>query len=104
MNARAAYDSPIRKQQAAATRERILVACVALMEARSELTFSAVAAKAGLPERTVYRHFPTRDDLQAGLWGWILDNLTHVDFSPRTPDELVAAMRRSFAGFDAGAL
>jgi AcrR family transcriptional regulator len=103
MNARAAYRSTVREQQSAATRARILQACVSIMEAGGELTYAAVASGAGVQERTVYRHFPTRSDLQAGLWSWILDHLTHVDFSPRTTDELVAAMHRSFAGFDAGA-
>jgi AcrR family transcriptional regulator len=103
MKAKAAYHSPLREEQAAATRARILEGCVAIMEKGGDLTFAAVAAAAGVQERTVYRHFPARADLQAGLWSWILEHLTHVDFSARTPDELVAHMRRSFAGFDAGA-
>jgi AcrR family transcriptional regulator len=103
MKARAAYHSPLREQQAAATRARIVEACVSLMQSGSELTYAAVAAAAGVQERTVYRHFPTRNDLQAGLWDWILANLTHVDFGATTTDEVVSAMRRSFAGFDAGA-
>jgi AcrR family transcriptional regulator len=73
------------------------------MEKGGELTYAAVALAAGVQERTVYRHFPTRSDLQAGLWSWILEHLTHVDFSANTTDELVSHMRQSFAGFDAGA-
>jgi AcrR family transcriptional regulator len=103
MKARAAYHSPLREEQAAATRQRILESCVSIMESGGDLTYSAVAAEAGVQERTVYRHFPARSDLQAGLWTWILDNLTHVDFSAATTDELVSSMHRSFAGFDAGA-
>ena len=103
MKARAAYHSPLRQEQAAATRARILEACVALMEKGGDLTYASVALAAGVQERTVYRHFPARSDLQAGLWGWILDHLTHVNFSATTTDELVSDMRRSFAGFDAGA-
>ena len=103
MKARAAYHSPLRKEQAAATRARILEGCVTIMEEGGDLTYAAVAAAAGVQERTVYRHFPARTDLQAGLWSWILEHLTHVDFSARTTDELVSDMRRSFAGFDAGA-
>jgi AcrR family transcriptional regulator len=103
MKARAAYHSPLREQQVAATRAQILEGCVAIMEKGGELTYAAVALAAGVQERTVYRHFPTRSDLQAGLWSWILEHLTHVDFSAKTTDELLSDMRQSFAGFDAGA-
>jgi AcrR family transcriptional regulator len=103
MKAKAAYHSPLREEQAAATRARILEGCVAITEKGGDLTYAAVAAAAGVQERTVYRHFPARADLQAGLWSWILEHLTHVDFSASTPDELVSHMRRSFTGFDAGA-
>src|SRR5580700_10545912 len=103
MQAKAAYHSPLREEQAAATRARIIEACVSVMQAGGELTYAAVAAAAGVQERTVYRHFPTRSDLQTGLWEWILAHLTHVDFGARTTDDVVSAMRRSFAGFDAGA-
>jgi len=97
------YHSPLRAQQAAATRVRILEACAAIMEAGADVTYGAVAAQAGVQERTVYRHFPTKVELEAGLWGWILEHLTHVDFEARSEDDLVAAVRRSFAGFDEGA-
>jgi AcrR family transcriptional regulator len=103
MKRRAAYHSPLRQEQAAATRARIIQACLSIMEAGEDLTYGAVAAAAGVQERTVYRHFPAKADLEAGLWDWILENLTHADFRARTEDELVAAMRGSFAGFDAGA-
>jgi AcrR family transcriptional regulator len=103
MKVRAAYHSPLREQQAAATRARILDACVAIMERGGDLTYAAVASEAGVQERTVYRHFPARIDLQSGLWSWILEHLTRVDFSAKTTDELVAHVHRSFAGFDAGA-
>lgn len=82
----------------AATRERISV-----MKTGADLTYSNVAAAAGVQERTVYRHFPTRADLEKGLWGWIIEHLTHADFSPRNEEELVEAMRTSFKGFEAGA-
>jgi AcrR family transcriptional regulator len=88
----------------AVTRERILEACVSVMKTGAELTYSNVAEAAGVQERTVYRHFPTRADLGTGLWNWITEHLTHFDFRARSEDELVAAMRNSFKGFDADAL
>jgi len=103
MKARGAYHSPLRESQAAATRERIVGACVALMQRGADLTYAAVAAAAGVQERTVYRHFPKKEDLETALWDWIVTHLTHADFAARTEEQLVAAMRESFAGFDADA-
>ena len=98
-----AYHSPLRESQAAATRERIVDACVTLMHRGADLTYAAVAGTAGVQERTVYRHFPRKEDLEAALWDWIVAHLTHADFTARTEEQLVAAMRESFAGFDTDA-
>ena len=103
MKARGAYHSPLRASQAAATRERIVAACVAVMRRGADLTYASVAAEAGVQERTVYRHFPKKEDLEAALWDWIIQRLTHTDFAAGDEEQLVAAMRESFAGFDAGA-
>jgi AcrR family transcriptional regulator len=58
------YDSPVRRRRAAQTRERIVGAGSELARGFAswdwrELTFRAVAERAGVGERTVYRHFPT---------------------------------------------
>lgn len=62
------YDSPARRQKAAATRDRIVRAGSELVHGFAtwdwrELTFRAVAERAGVGERTVYRHFPTERHL-----------------------------------------
>ena len=67
--ARRRYDSPVRRQQVAETRERILGAASALVHGFPTwdwraLTFRAVAARAGVSERTVYRHFATEQELR----------------------------------------
>ena len=103
MKARGGYHSPLRASQAAATRERIVVACVTLMHRGADLTYASVAAEAEVQERTVYRHFPKKEDLEAALWDWIVARLTHADFAARDEEQLVAAMRESFAGFGADA-
>jgi len=103
MKSEARYHSPLRQAQAAATRERILQACAGLLREGSDLTYQAIARAAQVQERTVYRHFPTKADLQAGAWEWITSRLTNTDFAASTPDELVADMRNAFAGFDASA-
>jgi len=56
------YDSPLRRRKAAETRECIVVAGAALVHTFQswdwrELTFRAVAERAGVGESTVYRHF-----------------------------------------------
>ena len=56
------YDATLRRQRAAGTRERIVAAGSALLHGSSlrdwrALTLRAVAGRAGVSERTVYRHF-----------------------------------------------
>lgn len=60
--ARRPYDSTLRRQRAAETRERIVAAGSEIFRASSirdwrALTVRAVAERAGVNERTVYRHF-----------------------------------------------
>ena len=62
------YDSPVRREQAARTRERIVVAGWELAHESPvwdwrALTVRAVAERAGVNERTVYRHFPSEREL-----------------------------------------
>jgi AcrR family transcriptional regulator len=66
------YDSPVRRERTAQTRERIVTAGAALAQELSswdwrKLTIRAVAERAGVHERTVYRHFPTEQDLRAAV-------------------------------------
>jgi AcrR family transcriptional regulator len=63
------YDSTVRQRQAAETRDRIVDAgCELLRDASVRdwqgLTLKAVAAKAGVAERTVYRHFTNERGLR----------------------------------------
>ena len=62
------YDNRARQQKAAQTRERIIAAGSELVHAFDtwnwrDLTFRSVAERAGVGERTVYRHFPTERHL-----------------------------------------
>ena len=64
MNARAAYKSELRTEQAVATRARIVEAAVeGFAPWTVELPFNKVADRARVSVRTVYRHFPTQQDL-----------------------------------------
>jgi AcrR family transcriptional regulator len=62
------YDNRGRREKAAQTRDRIITAGSELVHGFEtwnwrELTFRAVAQRAGVGERTVYRHFPTERHL-----------------------------------------
>jgi AcrR family transcriptional regulator len=62
------YDSTLRRQRAAETRERIIAAGSELLHGSSVrdwhgLTIRAVAERAGVNERTVYRHFTNEQGL-----------------------------------------
>jgi len=100
---RTAYRSPLRASQAEQTREKIEQAAGALLEeggAAESITFRAVAAKAGVTEMTVYRHFPTREDLLQGLWRALNARMGPDIGMPGTRKELLAQHAGLFAGFD----
>ena len=63
------YDSTLRRQRAAETRERIVAAGCDLLQGSSirdwrGVTVRAVADRAGVNERTVYRHFANERGLR----------------------------------------
>lgn len=72
MGERRPYESPVRRRQAAETRDRILQAGVALIRTdptgqAANLTFRSIAESTGLSERTVYRYFASEADLHTAV-------------------------------------
>jgi AcrR family transcriptional regulator len=72
--ARRRYDSPVRRERAAQTRERILAAGAELLHGFpiwnwGALTVPAVATRAGVTERTVYRYFANERALRDAVLG-----------------------------------
>ena len=71
MNAdsRRSYHSPLREEQLRQTRDQILDALTELLADRraDEITTREIAALAGVSQPTVYRHFPDRTALLAGI-------------------------------------
>ena len=65
------YELRRRAETMAATRQRITDAAVDLHGSvgPARTTISAVAERAGVQRHTVYRHFPTEDDLFAACSG-----------------------------------
>lgn len=84
------------------TRTRILEALIAEMQdaALDAITNAQIAARAGITERTFYRHFPTREALELGLWEWFSENRLGRRRFPSTPDEAIAFPAPLFEGFD----
>jgi AcrR family transcriptional regulator len=93
--ARRPYESPLREEQAAATRTRILEATAALLadEHPAALSMPAVAARAGVAIRTVYRNFPTKELLLEALYDWSVERLMGAELPEHSGvDDLVSRM------------
>jgi AcrR family transcriptional regulator len=68
------YNSPRRREQAAATRREILEAAQGLFERQgyATTTMAAIAAEAGVALKTVYVAFETKSGLLRSLWHLLL--------------------------------
>lgn len=99
--ARRRYDGRLRRTQAAGTRERIVAAGAEILRESSirdweSLTLRAVAARAGVNERTVYRHFAS----ERGLRDAVMDRLEHesgIDLAGMELADVTEVAARIFA-------
>jgi AcrR family transcriptional regulator len=68
------YESPRRREQAAATRRQILEAAQLLLERQgyAATTMAAIAGEAGVALKTVYVAFETKSGLLRALWHLLL--------------------------------
>src|SRR5919108_2161616 len=103
MAERKPYESPVRRQRMEVTRERIVAAGVELVRGFktwdwSELTFRAVAERAGVGERTVYRHFPTERALHAAIMAGLARD-AGVDYESVTLGTVAETAERVFRSF-----
>jgi AcrR family transcriptional regulator len=94
------YDSPVRRQRAAETRDRIVAAGAELLHESPvwnwrELTVRAVAERAGVTERTVYRHFATERDLRDAVLARLEDE-AGVDLDGLRLEDVSAVTTRTF--------
>src|SRR4051794_9851224 len=97
------YSSTRRDQQAEDTRVRIIGALSELLLDHDPASVSVgeVAELAGVAERTVYRHFPTRDALFDGLQLHVAEQIrTRRGGALHSPDDLADAARHAFAVID----
>lgn len=67
------YSSSLRDRQKAETQDQIMHAVARKLESGplEELSFAEIAAEAEVGERTVYRHFPTKEALLGAFWAWL---------------------------------
>jgi AcrR family transcriptional regulator len=66
---------PRRRADATENRSRIIEAAQALITRQDELRLNEVAKRAGVGQGTLYRHFPTREDLLAEVYRHDVDEL-----------------------------
>jgi AcrR family transcriptional regulator len=95
------YESPLRESRAADTRDRIIGAAAELARDLPSwdwgtLTIQAVADRAGVGRRTVYRHFASEADLHASL-GKRLQEEAGVSYDRVTLDALPDVAERVFS-------
>ena len=93
------YDSPVRREQANATRRRIIDAACELL-ARSSIrdwqgvTVRAVAEQAGVSERTVFRHFENERGLRDAVMRR-LEEQAGIDLGHLDADAVPTAVARA---------
>jgi AcrR family transcriptional regulator len=95
------YESPLRRQRAAETRERIVSAGATLARSFTtwdwkELTFRAVAQNAGVSESSVYRHFANERELHDAVMQR-LGEQAGVTYEGVTLDQVADVAGRVFA-------
>jgi AcrR family transcriptional regulator len=99
------YDSTLRPQRAAETRDRIVDAGCALLRASSirdwrGLTIRAVAERAGVHERTVFRHFTNERGLRDAVMHR-LEEQSGIHLDGLTLDDVVDVTVRIFESVSA---
>lgn len=90
----------LRTDLAVLTQSRIMQGLAGLLTAGEDVTFRALAQASGVPERTLYRHYSSRDALLAAFWIWLNDRLG-MPPPPRSPQELIENIATIFAAFAA---
>jgi AcrR family transcriptional regulator len=90
----------IRDQYKAMTRDRILDAALEVLASEpGALTIVAVAQEAGVTQRTIFRHFATREQLLEAVWPRMQARVNSRGF-PTTAQDLIETPRRLFPRFD----
>ena len=97
------YNSPLRAYQKEQTREMILAAVGTILSAGNTdaVTFAEVARVAGITMRTIFRHFPTREELLSAFWKWQLEQTGgQTILEPTSIESLLEKIKEFFASLD----
>lgn len=97
------YNSPLRAHQKEQTREMILAAVGTILSAGSTdtVTFAEVARVAGITMRTIFRHFPTREELLSAFWKWQLEQTGgQTILGPSSTEGLLEKIKEFFESLD----
>ena len=94
--------APARRADATENRARIIAAARSAMaasdasDASDEVKLNAIAKRAGVGQGTLYRHFPTREDLLAEVYRADVDELVAAAPALLAAHEPLAALARWF--------
>ena len=91
---------PLSEARAELVRNRALEGAAEVLSRGEALTFAAAAAAAGIPERTFYRYFPTREALLGALFAWANQRIGFSGELPTSEAAVVSLVRQVFPGFD----
>ena len=91
---------PLHDARTAVVRERVLIGVAELLAAGDDLTFAKVAIAADVPERTVYRHFATREALLTAVFEWANRRIGFDGERPTDQAGVISMIRRVFPAFD----
>jgi AcrR family transcriptional regulator len=90
-----------RADLAALTQERIMRGLADLLTSGRDVPFRALAAASGVPERTAYRHYASKEALFSAFWRWLNERLG-MPATPKSPQELIDQVPALFAAFESG--
>ena len=88
----------LQEARAAVVRDRVLAGVAELLAEGRDLTYANVAAASAVAERTVYRHFPARQDLMTAVVEWV--NQRAGTQRATTGEGAAEAVRHQFTTFD----
>jgi len=98
---RAKPEANLRERKKHAVRERILDALIGLMtEGAADQSHDAVAARAGVGRRTVYRYFPDRESLMEAALLRVRTLAGPQVGLPGSAEEILATLEPIYTGFD----
>jgi AcrR family transcriptional regulator len=80
-----------RRADAVASQEALVIAAADLYSERGpDVSYDEIACHAGVGRATLYRHFPTRELLLAGILEMLLDDFQSIaEALPQTPDRFL---------------